>query len=514
MRRTPPIEVQVVERAVGAHLQADRVLGGQLEALDRGGIGHAVRAGEHHPDAVPRVVGPEQRVLVGRRERRSGVEGKARDRGADRRRGRGRWAVVGRRDVERVAVGHERRFHGIGLAVERLADVEVQRVVAGLSTRALVAGPAEVHDAARGRIGDPVDLLPVVPADVAEPDLVGARPEREPERVAEAVGDDPAGVGIAVAEQGVAGESGASGGIDPEDRAVERDRVAAGAQVLRSERPAGGRRRGLRPTDPSRGIVAGVLRAALLAVVGDVEVGAVTAADVEGAVGTERQVADRVAGELLAPVLDQHGLAGRHVAARGEARDATGDHAAVGRGAGRRRTAVRRLAGDPPARRGAADRRVERVGDVDVRCRRKVRVEGQPEHAPVPEVVDLGAEIRKHGGRGVREVVENEHAAALLGDEDAAVGGELDVGGVGQPAEGALVDEVGGQRCQGCGSGLTRGHGLGRQRGRGQRGDSHEGERDRDDRRPRTPANGRPALGHPLSAVPSSNGSRHHRPAW
>ena len=41
--------------------------------------------GEHHPDALARVVGEEETVLIGRRVGRPGVEGETRRRGAARR---------------------------------------------------------------------------------------------------------------------------------------------------------------------------------------------------------------------------------------------------------------------------------------------------------------------------------------------------------------------------------------------------------------------------------------------
>ena len=45
----------------------------------------------------------------------------------------------------------------------------------------------------------------------------------------------------------------------------------------------------------------------------------------------------------------------------------------------------------------------------------------EPEEAAVPEVVDLGPEIREDRRRRVAEVVEELDEAALLGDEDTPV---------------------------------------------------------------------------------------------
>ena len=108
-------------------------------------------------------------------------------------------------------------------------------------------------------------------------------------------------------------------------------------------------------------IAARVLR---LSVVDEGEAGAVAAAHVERAVRAERERADRVARELLAPVADQHLLAaGHHVADRGESGEPAGHDAAVGRRTRRRRAAV----GPPGTGRRAADRGVVRVEHVDVR---------------------------------------------------------------------------------------------------------------------------------------------------
>ena len=131
--------------------------------------------------------------------------------------------------------------------------------------------------------------------------------------------------------------------------------------------------------DASRRIAAGVDRRAVLPVVDEVEAGAVAAAHVEGAVGTERQAPDRVARVLLAPVLDQHLLGADHrVAGRLEPRQAAGDDAAVRGRAGRRRAAVRRAAHRSPPRRRAADGGVEGVEDVDPRVVGKFGASARP----------------------------------------------------------------------------------------------------------------------------------------
>ena len=199
--------------------------------------------------------------------------------------------------------------------------------------------------------------------------------------------------------------------------------------------------------DAARRIAARVDRRAVLPVVDEVEAGAVPAAHVERAVGTEGQAADRVARVLLAPVLDQHLLrADHHVAGRLEPREAAGDHAAVGRRAGRRRAAIRGPAHRPPARRRPADGGVEGVEDVDPRVRREVRRERETEQSTVPEVVDLRPEVGEHGRRRVRQVVEDLDDAALLGHEDPAVWREAHRRGLGEPGEDDLLLEAGRQR--------------------------------------------------------------------
>src|SRR5207253_7757613 len=156
--------------------------GGEGEQLGR--IGIAVRAERHRPDAVARVVGEEERAVVRRRVRAAAVEGEAGDRGAA-----GRARLAGD-DLRAVVVRVERGDDGAA-RVQRLAQVEVRAVVARLPANTLVARPAEVLDGRVARVADLLDLLPRAPADVADPELRRAGPERDPERVAQPVRDDP-----------------------------------------------------------------------------------------------------------------------------------------------------------------------------------------------------------------------------------------------------------------------------------------------------------------------------------
>ena len=181
----------------------------------------------------------------------------------------------------------------------------------------------------------------------------------------------------------------------------------------RSSRCHRRRRAGRRTGSSARRPDAG--RAAVLAVVGIVEARAVSTGHVEGAVRAEAQVADGMARELLAPVVDQDLLRGRDAAAHRQADEAAADQAAVG--VGTRHGG----AGVIPARRAPARDGVARVEGVHVRAGREGGIERHPEEAAVPVVVDVGLEVREDRRRGVRDAVEDLDDAGLLGDEDAAV---------------------------------------------------------------------------------------------
>ena len=269
------------------------------------------------------------------------------------------------------------------------------RVVAGLAAGALVAGPAEVLDAGVGRVGDAVDLLPVVPADVADPELVGAGPDREAERVAEAVGDDPARVRVGARRR--AGCRAAPAPVSGSTRMIvpsSADRVAGGAEVLAAQRAALGGRRRLRAADAAGRVAARVERDARLAVVDEVEARAVAAADVERAV-RRRTRGRRSSGSGTAGTSPRSAPARRRPSrcrspCSRDSRPLT-TQPSVGR-AGRRR-ARSSLPGVP--QRGAVPPigGVVGVEDVDVRRRREVRVERQAEQAAVPVVVHLRPQV-------------------------------------------------------------------------------------------------------------------------
>ena len=102
------------------------------------------------------------------------------------------------------------------------------------------------------------------------------------------------------------------------------------------------------PTTPGRVAALVFLRPTELAVVGRVEAGAVAATGEERSFGTELQVADRVRGELLAPVFDQDFLSDptpsfkffRVVAHRGQPHQPAADRAGVDIGVVRFRAGV------------------------------------------------------------------------------------------------------------------------------------------------------------------------------
>ena len=211
-----------------------------------------------------------------------------------------------------------------GLPVEARAH-RVGELRPGAELRgALVARPAEVAHGARRR-GVPVDLLPLVPADVRRPDLARAGPDGEPERVAQALGDDA----VRLAAQRVAGRGRARVRVQAQDRAVEADGVAGGAQVLGAQRAALPRRVAARVAGaPGRRPLVGV-----------VEARAVAGGGVQGPVCAEGEAADAVARELLAPAAAEQD--GRDPAVHVHPHDPPVDDAALIRRAGRGRAVVR-----------------------------------------------------------------------------------------------------------------------------------------------------------------------------
>ena len=113
-----------------------------------------------------------------------------------------------------------------------------------------------------------------------------------------------------------------------------------------------------------------------LAVVHELEACPVAAARVQGAVGTEAQIAERMAGELLKPVVDEHTFRSSHDIAGGlQPRQSARHFATVCRRARWIRTRIAGLSRTTPTRRRAADRTVVGVENVDVRTFRKAWIE-------------------------------------------------------------------------------------------------------------------------------------------
>ena len=414
-------DVHVVEVAARADLQIDGIRRRRGERESRARVRLSVGTERHGPDAASGVVAEEQRALVAPRIRAGPVE---RDRRHRRAAGRARLALDDPLGVlvRVVGVGD-----GAGAAVQVVAQIEPRAFVSRMPADAFEARPAEVLDREVSGRGDAIQLFPIVPPDVADPELGGAGARRHAKGVAEAVRDDRIVGDVAAADQRVVGHGCAGQRVQPQHGAVVADGIGPAQQVLTAQRTTLRGRWRERRADATRGITAGIpRRKAALAVVDEREARAVATAHVERAVAAEADRADRVARVLLAVILDEHLFGSDHdVAGRGQPRDAPGDHAAVARVARRVRARVGSATEAPPPRRGAADRRVERVQHVDVGLRREARMKREAEEPPVPEVVGVGAEIGE-GRRGrVREIVEHLDDAALLGDENAAVVREL-----------------------------------------------------------------------------------------
>ena len=207
-------QVDVEQVAAGTGLERGGTGDAGCEGPGLSRIGQAAGAVGQVPDATAGVVGKEEGALVLRRVRGPGVEGYAGHRGAlrigaavaGRHRGLVLVLIVGR-GVRRVCV-------------ERLARVEVHVVEARVLEGALVTGPTKVGRGRRGR-RDPVDLLVVAGANVADPGLVRPRPEVEAERVPHPVGDDAPPVGVGAGVHRVARQALAGVGVDPNQRAAQ-----------------------------------------------------------------------------------------------------------------------------------------------------------------------------------------------------------------------------------------------------------------------------------------------------
>src|SRR5260370_19560673 len=168
------VQVDVKEVASRSELEIDGMPGLGGKDPDPVRVGQAVLPDRIEPDAAPRVIAEEQPVPVPRGVPRTGVESESRDRrarlhGAAVVRHRGLPVVVGEIGIDRLA------------GLEGRAEPEFREP--RMTERPLVTGPAKVRDGTATKAGGAVDLLPEVLADIADPQLVRPRSDREAERV-------------------------------------------------------------------------------------------------------------------------------------------------------------------------------------------------------------------------------------------------------------------------------------------------------------------------------------------
>ena len=147
-----------------------------------------------------------------------------------------------------------------------------------------------------------------------------------------------------------------------------------------------------------------------------------------------------MARELLAPVAVQQRLfdPGHGRGVDDHAGETAIDHAAVGVGTGRCGAdivPVEWVVGVEPSGPDTVLVHIVGVEDVEVRPRRVGRIDGQPQHAPIPETVDLDRDIDHQSGGGVVQIVVRPDEPILLAHEDLAVGCEADADGLGMPSE-------------------------------------------------------------------------------
>ena len=242
----------------------------------------------------------------------------------------------------------------------------------------LVARPAEVRS--RGSV---VDLLPGVPADIAQVHLIGPGLDRVPERVAHPIGPDPRSPGVRPVIERVVRWRG-SVGIDAQDLPVRAVQVL-GAQRVR------------------------------------ITVGAIADSDEQGAVVREVKGPERVRAAIRADAVGARGLG----AARWRP-DAAEDHLLASR---QGHIGIRRVGCNPHQARGPRGaavriaRILERVGHVDAAVAGELRIERQTPEPAVVERVDLGAQVDERCGQQL-PVLDHSHDAVLLPNEHAPVRSE------------------------------------------------------------------------------------------
>jgi hypothetical protein len=106
------------------------------------------------------------------------------------------------------------------LGIETLANIETKSLEARLWPCPFITGPAEVFYGGGERIGDSVNLLPIIITDITDPHFIGSRSERKSKGIAEPVAHDPAGVGVGTRGEGIIGEALARERIHPDEGAI------------------------------------------------------------------------------------------------------------------------------------------------------------------------------------------------------------------------------------------------------------------------------------------------------
>ncbi len=404
------LDVDVIEIAVRTDRELNRRAGALSEDLRCARVGQTVGAGRQEPGALPRVIGEEQRALIRRRKRRAIVKRQAGDAGA------AVAAAVTRHDIGAVGVRVVGRRHAAGRRVQVLTGRQAGPFKAALAPATLVTGPAEVDRRGHRRadVLDAIDLFPAVPTDVGDPQLLGCAAERHPERIAQAARHDRR----RRRNRPRIEQRRHRFGIDPQHLAVEpgRERRCRDGRIdyLRAQRAAlRGRRR------ERCGRIGRITeRVAGVAVVDGCERRAVAAADIEETVRAPLQVADAVARELIAPVLDQRRLRHHHARHRidHDPIEMAGDRARH-----RRVGAVVVVARHRTGSQRVADFAVHREQRVDVRFRREAGVDRDIKQAAIPVVHHFGLQVRDHDRRAT-EGLEQLDRPAFLRDENPTVG--------------------------------------------------------------------------------------------
>ena len=226
-RSIRPVRREVRERATGSD------------------VGQAVGAGRHDPDAAAGVVGEEQGAVIGVRvAARSRQEGQAGDR-----RAAGPAAVAGRRP--RLSGCRCSTASVTSLACRLLQIARPEALVRRRRTELPSQhGQPKLRGAASESASRSISSQVLKPTSPIQTSFVPG-PDREPERVAQPVGDDPACVGVPSRPAALVGQPAPGVGIDPHDRRrrgrPDRRSVRDPGCAGRHPRPSGRQRRAAPP---------------------------------------------------------------------------------------------------------------------------------------------------------------------------------------------------------------------------------------------------------------------------